>query len=220
MKISAIAIALIGAALGTFLPSEAVAARVAPARATTLPPRDECASDPSFAAFRAELLDILVRRDADRLIPIIAEDIEWSFGGDAGRARFVETWGLTDPVNSPLWAELADTLMLGCDRREGAMVSPYLSSHMPAETDLFDSGVARAGATLYSAPDAMEEGQRLAWHILDGVQELAGGWVRVHLVDGRSGYLRDQDFVSPAGYRAHFEKRAGEWRLTVFIAGD
>jgi len=225
MKISAIAIALIGAALGTFPSSSATAAQLfaapaLPASSTTLPPRDECASDPSFAAFRTELMDILVRRDADRLIPIIAEDIEWSFGGDAGRARFVESWGLADPANSPLWTELAGALMLGCARQGGAMVAPYLYNHMPEGLDLFDSGVARAGATLYSAPDVVSEGVPLAWSILNSAEFVPGGWIRVDLADGRSGYLQEADFLSPADYRAFFEKRGGAWRLTVFIAGD
>ncbi|HEX8641118.1 MAG TPA: hypothetical protein VF704_08170, partial [Allosphingosinicella sp.] len=86
------------------------------AGAQTLPPRDECAADGSFVTFRAELLDVLARRDSARLLEIAAEDIQFSFGDDPGRDNFARSWGLADPLTSGVWTTLGGVLLLGCAR--------------------------------------------------------------------------------------------------------
>jgi hypothetical protein len=45
-------------------------------------------------------------------------------------------------------------------------------------------------------------------------------WIRVTVPGGRSGYLLREQVRSPIDYRALFERRGGQWRLTVFLAGD
>ncbi len=187
--------------------------------ARTLPPRDECAADPGFAGFRAELLDIVARHDATRLLAIVTDDIRFSFGGGEGRANFAAEWGLADPDTSGLWVELAKALASGCARDEQTMSAPYIFRRFPDELDVFSSGVAGPGARLYRTRVTDGDSVLIPWEILDEV-ERDGGWARVRLSDGRAGFVETIDVLNPTDYRAIFEKRDGRWRMTTFIAGD
>ena len=195
-------------------------------RPLVLPPIDECGADAGFARFRAELLDALARHDVARLRPMLAPDIFYSFGGEAGREAFFQHWGLhRDPASSGLWTSLGETLMLGCARSAGDMVAPYAFVHWPEFDGVGTSFLARPGADLYARPDF--EGEpiaTLAWHVVeDASPDGAAGnslWRRVRLGDGRTGYVRETDLRVDIDYRAIFERRAGRWVLATFVAGD
>jgi hypothetical protein len=45
-------------------------------------------------------------------------------------------------------------------------------------------------------------------------------WTGVRLPDGRKGWISDDDLYEPLGYRMTIERRAGEWAITAFVAGD
>jgi hypothetical protein len=190
-----------------------------PAQARTLPPGDECAADADFARFRAELLDAVARHDAARLLGMTADDIEFSFGGESGKAAFVATWGLADPHASGLWRELAQVLASGCAREGEEMSSPYWFSRFPDHLDAFDSGLAGPQARLYATPSVEAASVPIAWQVL-AEAAVEGGWARVRLEDGRSGHIEAADLLSPIGYRALFARRGGAWRMVAFIAGD
>jgi len=198
----------------------ALALAAAPAAAQTLPPRDECAADADFTRFRAELLDIAARHDGRRLLAIVAEDISFSFGGEAGRADFAREWGLATPETSGLWPVLANALVLGCTRDGEERAAPYFFQRMPEGLDPFTSGVARAGARLYRERSNEGEGAVISWAVLAEVTIESDGWGRVRLADGRTGYIEAGSVISPIDYRAIFGRRAGQWRMVAFIAGD
>lgn len=216
-------IALAAAVLA--LQSAPPASAAAP-RPLVLRPLDECGADVGFARFRAELLDALARRDVARFRPMVAEDIFYSFGGDAGRDAFFENWGLDDdPGASGLWTALAETLMLGCARFRGEMVAPYAFAHWPEFDGVGTSFLARPGAALYPRPEVDGEPiATLAWHVVeDADAEGAAGnslWRRVRLADGRTGYVREAELRSDIDYRASFQRRDGRWLLATFVAGD
>jgi hypothetical protein len=189
-------------------------------RARTLPPRDECAADPGFARFRADLLDIVARHDATRLLAIVANDIRFDFGGGEGRRAFAGEWGLADPDRSGLWVELARVLASGCARHGETMTAPYIFLRFPDELDAYSAGVAGPAARLYRARSNEGESVLIPWEILDEVTREAGGWARVRLSDGRAGFVETAHVLNPIDYRAIFEKRDGQWRMTMFIAGD
>ena len=191
-----------------------------PAGAQALPPVDECGED--FAAFRAQLLDILARRDAAALLEHVDAGIEFSFGGlGPGRDAFAETWGLGEPRTSGLWAELGRVLLLGCAPLGGDEVAaPYLFARFPAEIDPFMGGVALPGAWLYPGPGFEAEGVDIAWRVVIESDDASNGWRRVRLADGRSGYIEDGLLLTPVDYRAIFARRDRRWRLVAFIAGD
>ncbi|HEV2748198.1 MAG TPA: SH3 domain-containing protein [Allosphingosinicella sp.] len=188
-----------------------------------VPPVDECASDLSFLSFRDDLRKVIERRDGNRLLEIVSDDIDVDFGGGEGRAYFAKAWGLDRPRDSKIWQELGETLALGCAQAAGEDIywSPSLFVH--ATGDPFESVVAVAPqAALHEAPDAASPVVTLlAWDVLtvgddDGQQP----WLRAALADGRTGYVRREHVRSLLDYRAGFARRHGRWRLVAFIAGD
>ena len=195
-------------------------------RVLRLPPVDQCAADPSFAAFRDALLAAIGRRDRDALLAIVADNIEVDFGGGAGRDYFASAWQLDRPETSRLWDELGAALRLGCARDpEG---EDYYSPSMFVAgegvfEDPFTAAVAiRPGAELRAAPEASAAlVATLDWDVVT-VPEWDGeaAWQRVVRADGRGGYVRSEDLRSPIDYRAAFQRVDGRWRMVAFIAGD
>ena len=212
--------------IAALLLSLLLAAAPEDARVHRLPPVDQCAADPSFVAFRNDLLAAIARRDRDFVLAAITDDIEVDFGGGAGRQDFFSTWELYRPATSGLWDELGRALSLGCahDGRSGNYYAPsmFLADEEVFE-DPFTAAVAiRPGAELRSGPDAASPVvATLDWDVLTVPEwDPDSGWQRVTLADGRSGYLRAEDLRSPIDYRAAFQRIGGRWRMTAFIAGD
>ena len=190
-----------------------------------LAPVDRCAANPSFAAFRRNLLAAIARRDRGFILAAVADNIEVDFGGGAGRADFIRAWALDRPMTSPLWRELGAALALGCVvTGEGEYVSPSMAAAGDDEfEDPFTQAVAiRPGAEVHAAADPTSPiVATLQWDVVvvpEWNAELP--WQRVHVADGRSGYARTGDLRSPIDYRAAFRRVAGRWRMTAFIAGD
>jgi hypothetical protein len=195
----------------------------APPLPARLPPVDRCAADPSFGRFRAELLSALERRDREHLLAIVAEDIMVDFGGGQGRAAFIEHWGLGQPKESGLWAELGQILRLGCTMQGGTASSPSLMDQLPADRDAFMTLLAvKPGAALREAPsEASPAIRRLDWDLLTLAPKGAvEGWFAVMLEDGGTGYVLWEHVRSPVDYRAVFSKQSGRWAMTVLVAGD
>jgi len=188
------------------------------------PPIDECAADPSFAAFRDELNNAVARRDRDFILSAIADDIVTSFGGDGGRAEFVDTWALDAPAESLIWAELSALLALGCaDAGEGRYAAPSLYRQLDDQGDASQALLAiRPGARLYARPDAGSPVvAELHWDVLTP-RQVAGSddWWPVSLADGREGFVRRGDVRGLLDYRAIFAKVDGRWRIAVLVVGD
>lgn len=189
-----------------------------------VPPTDECASDPSFVAFRDELRAAIARRDAAHILSIVDDDIQISFGDYRGRADFVAMWELDRPQSSRLWRELSEVLRLGCGATEdGNFVSPSLGTQLAPEEDPFDVVVAvQPDAVLRATADEQSRiVAPLSWDVLtlrsdDGGDE----WLPARMRDGRDGFVHRRHVRSPLDYRAVFAKIGGRWRMTVFIAGD
>jgi hypothetical protein len=204
----------------------AAVAAVSAAADRRLPPVDQCASDPSFVAFRNELLSAIERRDRDAVLALVANDIEVDFGGGAGREEFARTWALDRPRASPLWSELRQALSLGCARDPAGEYYASPSMYMADESifpDPFTAAVAiRPDAQLRAAPDAGSAlVATLNWHVLTVPEwDRESAWQRVELADGRRGHVRSEDLRSAVDYRAIFERVDGRWRITAFIAGD
>ena len=202
-----------------------VAAPEAGATVHRLPPVDQCAADPSFVAFRNDLLAAIARRDRAFVLATITDNIEVDFGGGAGRADFAQTWQLDRPETSPLWDELGRALSLGCAHNgPGDFYAPsmFVAGEEVFE-DPFTAAVAiRPGAELRSGPDAASSVvATLDWDVLTVPEwDPDSGWQRAELADGRRGYVRSEDLRSPIDYRAAFQRIDGRWRMTAFIAGD
>lgn len=194
--------------------------------ARQLLPVDEAARDPSFFAFRAQLLTAVARRDAGAILAVVHPDIKNSLGGDQGLDEFKSTWRL-DRAESEFWAEFGETLALGgAFQGPDGFVAPYTFTRWPNGLDAFEHVVATSGGVPARA-EARDEAAVLA--TLDfsivriGKAGYGGdpqGWQQIALADGRQAYVRVSSVRSPIDYRAYFVRRDGRWRLMMFLAGD
>ena len=188
-----------------------------------LPPVERCTGDGGFDRFRAALADAVARKDPRALRLLTANDILSNYGGGASWKEFASTWNLDHPQHSRLWKELQEALGLGCAPTEGGgRVFPGMFEDMGDDEDPFALVVARPGAVLRAA--ATESSAAVAtldWHSALIVEEPPENpLVKVKLVDGREGWLKSSDMLSPLGYRLVVEKRDGRWKITSLIAGD
>lgn len=200
-------------------------------------PVDEAAEDPSFFDYRMQLLEAIVRRDADALLGRVAEDIRISFGPNGGRDAFREQWNPSEP-ESPLWSTMARVVAGGglfLDREylaegvEATFQAPYYFAAFPGERfDAFQHAVViRDDVVVRAHPDpGAPETARLSFDIVGVAGSSPVGmssdrrWARVVLADGREGYVAEDAIASPIGYRAVFQKRGGRWSMNAFVAGD
>ena len=188
-----------------------------------LEPVDRCAADAGFAAFRAQLLDAVMRRDRAFILSILTDDLLVNFGGDRGRDAFDRQHRLVE-TDSPFWSELQATLALGCVEVEGEFVSPSLGPMLAEDFDPFEAlVVTRTGTNLHERPDrASPVLAELDWDVLlwRQVDDVPDDWVAVRRADGREGFVLRANLRSPLDYRAHFARVDGRFRMTSFIAGD
>ena len=187
-----------------------------------LPPVDESASDPSFLAFKVRLLAALERKDVTALMAALDPKVRTSFGEGDGITTFRRHWRVDRPAQSKVWSELAAVLRLGATRDETEFIAPYVFTHFPKTLDAYShAAVVQPGAVLRksAAPKAAPVAT-LDYHIVQLVGQPVNGWREVRTTDGATGWLPQRSLRSPLEYRAFFEKRNGQWKLTAFIAGD
>lgn len=187
-----------------------------------LPPVDQCASDPSFVAFRTKLKQAIAAKHVGRFMALMSDDVTVDFGGGVGRKAFIEAWGLDKPAASRLWNEAATVLALGCVRIERSYAAPSFAWQLGDGDEAFGLVVGKPGALLKAKPsDASATILKLDWHVLKSGDLVDGGpWAAVTLSDGRKGYARESGLRSPLDYHFAFEKRRGKWMVTAFVAGD
>jgi len=196
--------------------------------ARRLPPVDNCAAEPGFAAFRTQLLRAVARRDPAFIRSIAADDIVWNFGDEPGIVGFYAGWGLGQPATSRIWIELESMFRLGCARdEEGRLWVPALSLAAGEEEDGEEAVeqwlVLGPRVPLRAAPSETSGVVAvLDWEVVTATPDDLGvtDWFRVTLDDGRRGFLPGANIRSLAGHRAVFERRGGQWRMTAFVAGD
>lgn len=198
-----------------------------------LPPVDETARDPSFAAFKTELLRIVAEKDVTALTAIVAPDIKVDFGGGEGRDDFLDAWGLkTAPGDSAIWAELQTVLTLGAVSEEGGFIAPYVFARWPDDADAFEyvaaivpeapllsdpcdpeSVIARTDYTLLKALEIDEAAAKIACDWPEKFAYVSDG-------AGHDGFIARENIRSPIDFRARFESHDGHWQMVFFVAGD
>lgn len=196
-----------------------------------LVPMDEARKDSAFLAFRDRLSAIVRKKDADALLALVDPDIEYTFGigSGPGRSGFKKEWKLDGKSQSDLWPLLRQVLDLGGSFQEDgrAFEAPYVFSCWPEQYDSFTHGaITTSDAALRAKPGVV--GKPLATlsytvvQVVDGERVAKDGrkWVKVAVPGGPQGYVDAQHFRSPIDYRARFERRGGDWRMTSFVSGD
>ncbi|MBM4275238.1 MAG: SH3 domain-containing protein [Deltaproteobacteria bacterium] len=205
---------------------------VIPAQARKLLPVDEAAKDPSFLAFREQLLAAVRSRSLDGVLSLTAPDIQNSFGGDDGVENFLKIWRPQAP-DSQLWSTLEEILTMGGrfsqDRQE--FWAPYVFSAFPDKLDPFQHLAitgkqveVRVGPRM-SAPvmaTLSYEVVKLA-EFKAVVEETPKGphrWLKIITPQGKVGYVAAKQTRRPLDYRAGFRKMDGRWVMAVLVAGD
>ncbi|HYC62042.1 MAG TPA: hypothetical protein VEK79_20995 [Thermoanaerobaculia bacterium] len=182
-----------------------------------LTPVDEAASDPSFVAYRNELLGAVRRRDADAVVALADPNIRTSFGGTGGADDFRRKLG--EPGR---WEDLERLLTLGGSfRGEGESRSfwaPYVYSAWPDSHDAFEQ-LAITGEHV-PLRESSEPGSRIIATLSYDIVERTDQANRIRTADGKTGYVDPQHVRSPVGYRAGFMKTNGQWRMNALVAGD
>jgi len=195
--------------------------------AGTLMPIDEAGGDPGFEAFRAGLVAAVERRDSAAVLAALDPHIRWSFGDDTGIEGFRARWFGDDPP-ADLWEELGEVLSLGGTFAGDTMfVAPYTFSRWPSELDSYSHVVVTAAdVPLRAAPlpdaEVLAEVSH-AIYLLDSNRQLAlslDGWTPVDRGTGTPGFIESRHVRLPLDYRAYFQRRGGEWRMAMFLAGD
>lgn len=188
-------------------------------------------ADESFRAFRNSTLAALARKDTTYLYGILAPDIRSSFGPDDGIDGFRRMWDIEDP-DTRLWSELARVLRMGgAFATDSMFMAPYVYALWPDTLDAFEFvAVTSPRAAVRSAPATSADTIGTASYGILPLEKWRGmpespaepdtSWAGIALPDGRSGWLRSQDVLSPVGWRAIFARRNGRWLMTAFVAGD
>ena len=200
-----------------------------------VPPVDEAKLDVSFLAFRTKLIDAAERRDTKFVYGILDPKIELSFGGDQGVKDFKEMWKIEDP-KTKFWDEFLQVIRNGGSfsrqngKRTGLFLAPYTFESFPADLDgfehfvIFGSGVNLRERAEVDSPVVA----KLSYNVVkidDSATVMKGGsedadWYRVATIGGLKGFVKAEFVRSPIDYRAGFEKKRGQWKMVVFIAGD
>jgi hypothetical protein len=177
---------------------------------------DEASNDPSFSAYREQLLTAVRARDTKRLLALSDPNVRTTFGGDGDAA------GLERMLSEDLWRELEQILTLGGAFREGMFWAPYVYSNWPEPHDAFESlAVIADDVPLRESADANARAiATLSRDIVTRVEERESGWTKVTTADGKTGFVESKSVRSPVGYRAGFTKSPDGWRMNAIVAGD
>jgi hypothetical protein len=192
-----------------------------PVAGPKLAPVDQGSSDASFAAFREKLRAAVKARDAKAVAALVDPKIRTSFGDGGGVADFEKT------LARPGSFEMLDQLLSlgGTFLGEGdsrSFWAPYVYSTWPEERDAFTHvAVIGENVPLRKTPDANAEViATLSHDIVERPKYTEEAWQQVKTADGRGGYVETKQIWSPVGYRAGFNKKNGEWKMTALVAGD
>ena len=199
-------------------------------------PVDQADRNPSFLAFRAELLHAVQRQDTAFVLSHLYPEIGNSFGGDGGIEEFKEQWfGKLMPgyeyTKRDLMSTIEDILTHG-GRVEGdsVFIAPYwFTEDLPDDLDsYFHMVIIGESVPVRSSPGSGALLASLSYDVvadppdryqIDDVLR-PDGWTAIMLRDSTISYVPSAQVRSPIGYRMTFHLEDGRWWITNLIAGD
>ena len=198
---------------------------VAGGQLVSLLPVDESAKCPGFVEFKAQLAEIIRRKDAAALLSVLDPNLRHTFGTGNGRDEFKTQWlDNPDPGSGGVWTELADVLRLGGRCQGDEFVAPYVWTDWPNQFDELEfAAVVGAQVRVRERPSATAKViGSVSFTVVprDSTWSGDGQWEKVSLADGRIGYVAERFLRTPLDWRAWFVRRDGRWLITTFIAGD
>ncbi|HSK73954.1 MAG TPA: SH3 domain-containing protein, partial [Pyrinomonadaceae bacterium] len=141
-----------------------------------------------------------------------------------------------DDSKSKLWGELLTVLTNGgafykeADSK-GIFCAPYSFMVFPESLDAFEHQVIfGSNVNLREKPNTLAKVvAQLSYNVVkvdyensiqNKTKENEYTWLKIETLGGKKGYV-SADFVrSPIDYRACFERKGGQWKMTTFVAGD
>ncbi len=207
-------------ALGTGLAQEPAGRKIYPV--------DESHLDPSFAEFKAQLLDAVERQDLEYLLSIIHPDIRLSSEGGS-REWLQSNWRIFN-TNRQAWQDLRDMLLLGAVQSDSRFCAPYVSSNFPDELWGFYVVITASDVPIREEPNStapiidhlsydivqrVERGGRSVWDTIEGERYR---WRRIETPSGEIGYVWGKYARDPRSYKVCFAKVDGEWMMTRWHA--
>jgi hypothetical protein len=196
-------------------------------------PVDEGKADPSFHAFRNELVKAVRKRDLEVLLSLTDSEFRGSLGPDEGVEFFKKK--LQDPSSKPnLWQELLVVLTHGGTFEPDNLTlfrAPYLTGRFPRDLDTFKfQAIFGSNVNLRSKPGLKAPvTARLSYNVVQVDYEHSVpvaqdseqyAWLMIETLGGKKGYVKAEFVRSPIDYRAGFHKVDGKWKLRWFLAGD
>ncbi|MGI8640764.1 MAG: SH3 domain-containing protein [Pyrinomonadaceae bacterium] len=197
-------------------------------------PVDEGKTDASFSNFREKLIEAVKKHDKKHLLSVLDPNIKASFGGDDGIEDFKKMWKINSP-KSELWDELFSVLSNGGtfikEGKNNLFCAPYSFTAFPDDLDAFENQVIfGSNVNLRAQPDlSAKVDTQLSFNVVKVDYENSVSkknnkdkylWLKVKTLGGKEGYVSAEFVRSPIDYRACFEKKNGQWKMTVFVAGD
>lgn len=214
--------------------------RAEPAPRQPLTLIDEATNSTDFSQFRERLRQAVRDRDAEFIRAIATPDIKLTFG----LPITLNDLDIDNP-NADVWLHMEKAIATGCASQHygspseqptwicpHAFLAPDQSPNMDAFSQVIIVGQdvnVRAQpnqnspvvgtlsneAVRYDTEATLDlsEQQRTAMSTLSG-------WYPVITPSGDRGFVSSRYAYSPIGYRAFFEKIDGDWKMSVFIAGD
>jgi hypothetical protein len=183
-------------------------------------PRDTCGDLPGASAFRQNVAEAVMARDADKLVSLAAEDVKLDFGGGAGRAELKKR--LT--ADGRLWDELGQLLSLGCAaNQQGGLTIPwYFEQHIDKVDQTGGMLVTGEGVPLLPTPDATAKPNRmLSWDVVElKAFRPDDPFQHVTTTDGTEGYIATDKLRSLLDYRLLAMSRNGKWSIVSLVSGD
>jgi hypothetical protein len=194
--------------------------------ASTVPlkqmPVDECSKDKSFVAFRQQLRQVVKRRDFPALLRMTGSDVTYEMEDAPGnREGFRRKF--RNGRDPKFWTELSTVMRLGCGMaNDAAWMGSVPDGLFDRDDPAYYVLVVAPGAALRVQPRSNARiVARLAWDVVELLDDGTASFVHVKLRDGRTGYMRHEhvrdQFADPA---ASFEKRQGKWVLTRFAPDE
>lgn len=188
-------------------------------------------NEPSLIQFLDKLEDAVKKRDKDYIISILSPNIVNSFGGVNGIEEFKSYWNWSSKSSS-FWRIMQRIIEMGGGKykQNERYILPYV---FPEWNDKYNSyeyaAITGTYVNVRNKPN-LNQSKVLGQFNYDIVKVdyektqpsmENPEWYFVTNPDGSlKGYVFWKYVWSPIGYRAIFEKIKGEWKMTMFLAGD
>lgn len=194
-------------------------------------PVDESHLDPSFAEFKARLLEAVERQDLDFLVSIAHPNIRLSIEGGS-REELQKDWEIfNDNYSGRAWQDLRDMLSLGAVRNGSRFCAPYLYTTFPNDLEILRY-VVITGSDVPIRAEAESTAPIIGHYSYDIVKYLWRGrgasvwdtiegekyqWLRIETPAGETGYVWGKQARRPTEETVCFRKVDGQWMMTSWI---